>query len=176
MEQEETFPDMPVAVTEPDTNSETPQNWQIPVDHATLRKFATALRTRKRSWRKTGNAKDGVHWTFLDRMLCKKPLAKPTTGDSVTQLSAKESINNLAGLLAYRFPQNTPFDAVREMVRPTLEMMLEKGESPEPWLAQFKKSYARSLASKLESEAKKAADLTERSEFARAYALRGGVL
>jgi hypothetical protein len=166
----------PDEVSVPEAGEDAPDNWLAPVDHATLRKFAVSLRRKKKSWTKSKNIKDGIHWVLLDRVLRKKPLASPTTGDTTTQLTVKESINKLAGLLAFKFPQNTPFDAVRELLRPSLEAMLERGESPDLWFAQFKKSYARSLGSKLEMEAKKAAELAERCEFARAYALRGGVL
>ena len=148
-------------------------DWQTPVDHKMLRKFAVNLRRRKR---KSEETKDAIHWILLDRLLAKKPLAEPVTMDTLTGLSRDESIHRLMGLLAFKFPRNTPVEAVLEMIRPSIFEMLKEDERPENWLRMSERSYVMSLANRLNLDSKKAAELAESQAFGRHYRAVGGKL
>lgn len=158
-------------------DDEVVEDWQVPVTHRELRKAVMSLRRRKKAlFEKEHEVKIGIQWTLLNRVIEREALCAPIEADATTQMSALEMLTSLTGMLAYRLPKNTPFDAVKELVRGTLSAMLQPKESVDPWFDTMKKIYTKSLTSKLESESKKAEELAADREFARQYAWRGGVL
>lgn len=149
-------------------------DWQAPVTIPVLRKFIVSLRRKKRKWQQTKCVKDGIHWELLDRLLTKRALAAPAECDSLTQMSGLQTVNTLAGMLAYKLPKNTPFDAIKEIARESLNAMLKAGEDVEIWFAMLKRSYTRSLAGKLEADEKRKVEEEKSKETTRTYYMNGG--
>jgi hypothetical protein len=160
-----------VAVDEGEDNA---PDWQVPVTEKKIRSFVVSLRRKKASWKKTKDAKDAIRWALLDRVLSKKPLASPVEKDAVTGLSGLQSLQRLAGMLAYKLPRNTPWDAVRELVRMSLVGLVPTGADPVAWFDLLKQMYVKQLGDKLEAEAKKKQDLEERRDFYSQYILSLG--
>jgi hypothetical protein len=146
--------------------------WEQPVDLKMLRTFAVKMRRKKGQ---SDNVKDAVHWILLDRLLKKKTLASPLEKDAETQLGREDALYRLMGLLAFRFPRNTPVEIVIEMLRPSMHLTLTPNESADKWLQMASRWYELSLASRLEQDAKREAEMErerqQRIREARACAL-----
>lgn len=157
-----------------DEDGDIAPDWQMPVDQKELRSLVVSLRRKKAKWRKTKDPKDAIRWALLDRVLERKPLAAPVEKDAVTGLSGLQSLQRLAGMLAYKLPRNTPWDAVRELVRMSLVGLVERGADPIAWFELFKQMYVKQLGDKLEADDKRERDQQEKAEFARQLGLNGG--
>ncbi len=146
--------------------------WDQPVDPKMLRSFAVKMRRKKGQ---SESAKDAVHWILLDRLLKKKTLANPLEKDAETQLGREDALYKLVGLLAWRFPRNTPIDIVMELLRPSMHLTLEPNEAADKWLQMASRWYELSLAARLEQDAKREAEVEkerqQRIREARACAL-----
>jgi len=167
---------IPAADVTPDEDGEVAEpDWQVPVDDMMLRRSISKMRTKKRAlYKKTSESKYGHQEKLLDRVLSKKPLAVPVEGDSVTRLTGAQSLKRVASMLAFKLPRNTPMDAVREILRPSISKMLTPGAPIEPWFELLRSSYLSSLTERLQKERDKATEDAEQVEYARQYALRGG--
>jgi hypothetical protein len=157
----------------PQDDEEDAPAWLAPVDLKMLRSFAVKMRRKKG---KSESAKDAVHWILLDRLLKKKTLASPLERDAETQLGREDALYRLVGLLAFRFPKNTPVEIVVELLRPSIYLTLETGESADKWLKMASRWYVMSLAARLEMDAKKEAERKSNLEFSQTYYARGRVL
>lgn len=160
-----------------DEDGDIVEDWLVPVTNSELRKKLVSLRRKKRNaFKKDSNLKFGIHSELLDRVLEHKPLCAPVEDDACVHMSAKEMIPVLGGLFAFKLPKNTPFDAIREIVRTSFTAMLPVRTAVEPWFEMLQKNYLKSLSSRLEQDAKQAEEKAADLAFSKNLALNGGKL
>ena len=145
-----------------------------PVDLATLRKEISSLAgKRMRSMERD----DKITGILLRRLLAGEPLAQPggigdpetvRTGDD-NGVGREAALRTVTGLLAFTLPDNTPWDAVAEILRKSLSVTA--AEPGQDWLTTAQKFYKRALTTKAVKEAERRQEIATYQERVRQNAL-----
>lgn len=101
------------------------------------------LSATRRSYRTRGQEERA---DLLSRVLDQEPLAEPG--------ARNDTVNRVSSILGARLPTNTPWDAVREIVRPSIAKMETEPEGLEFWLERVQDSFQRAQARRIERDQK----------------------
>jgi hypothetical protein len=145
-----------------------------PVDLAALRKEVSALASKRM---RSLERDDKITGILLRRMLNGEPLAQPGgIGDPETVRSGDDNgigreaaLRTVTGLLAFTLDPSTPWDAVAEILRPSLS--ITAAEPGQNWLSTAQKFYKRSLTTRQVKEAERKAEIATYQERVRQTAL-----
>ena len=165
-------PPMPDTVAVP-IPAAPPEKEQV-IDLKALRKLASKLKSKKF---KVEDPDKNIQGVLLNQFLDGKPLFKVPnpaeslpegvseddrdtylSNDEITGLDREKSVNKLMGLLAFKFPLGTPWEAVSVLARPCIAAMDTKPDGLDQWLEFAQFGYERSMASRIASEAQRAAE------------------
>jgi hypothetical protein len=145
-----------------------------PVDLVLLRKEVSSLASKRM---RSLERDDKVTGILLRRVLNGEALAQPggmgdpetvRTGDD-NGIGREAALRAVTGLLAFTLPENTPWEAVAEILRPSLS--ITAAEPGQDWLTTAQKFYKRSLTTRSVKEAERKNEMVVYQDRVRQNAL-----